>query len=85
MNAKRHYKMKKEKRKFPFTMEKFSSFNASSFEEAIKLLFVIYFNSNRINPKNVSVTLEMTQAYFIKVHLDFGRKSCYTPSRKTVI
>ncbi|VEN37085.1 unnamed protein product, partial [Callosobruchus maculatus] len=58
--------------------------NASSFEQAMKLLFVIYFNSNRINPKNVSVTLEMTQTYFIKVHLDFGRKSSHTPSRKTV-
>ncbi|VEN63088.1 unnamed protein product, partial [Callosobruchus maculatus] len=74
--------MKKGKIKFPFTMKKSSS---SAFEEAIKLLFVIYFNSNRINPKNVSVTLETTQTYFIKVHLDFGRKSSHTPSRKTVI
>ncbi|VEN42074.1 unnamed protein product, partial [Callosobruchus maculatus] len=52
---------------------------------AIKLLFVIYFNSNRINPKNVLVTLEMTRTHFIKVHLDPGRKSSNTPSRKTVI
>ncbi|VEN47329.1 unnamed protein product, partial [Callosobruchus maculatus] len=59
--------------------------NASSFEEATKLLFVIYFNFNRINPKNLPVTLEMTQTCFIKVHLDFGRKSSHTPSRKTVI
>ncbi|VEN41438.1 unnamed protein product, partial [Callosobruchus maculatus] len=66
--------------------EKIQLINASSFEDAIKLLFVIYFNSNQIiNPKNISVTLEMTQAYFIKVHLDFERKSSHTPSRKTVI
>ncbi|VEN35300.1 unnamed protein product, partial [Callosobruchus maculatus] len=45
----------------------------------------MYFNSNRINPKNASVSLEMTQTYFIKVHLDFGRKSSHTPCRKTVI
>ncbi|VEN58984.1 unnamed protein product, partial [Callosobruchus maculatus] len=78
--------MKKEKRKFPFTYnEKIQLINASSFEEAIKLLFVIYFNSNRINPKNVSVSLEMIQTYFIKVHLDTGRKSSHIPSRKTVI
>ncbi|VEN63955.1 unnamed protein product [Callosobruchus maculatus] len=67
--------MKKETRKFPFTMKKIQLINASSFEEAIKLLFVIYFNSNWVNPKNVSVTWEMTQTYFIKLHLDFGRKS----------
>ncbi|VEN59907.1 unnamed protein product, partial [Callosobruchus maculatus] len=65
--------------------EKIQLINASSFEEAIKLLFVIYFHSSRINPKNVTVTLEMTQTYLIKVHLDFGRKSSHTPSRKTVI
>ncbi|VEN43230.1 unnamed protein product [Callosobruchus maculatus] len=52
MNAKCIYKMKKEKRKFPFTIKKIQLINASSFEEAIKLLFVIYFNSNRINPKS---------------------------------
>ncbi|VEN51536.1 unnamed protein product, partial [Callosobruchus maculatus] len=45
----------------------------------------MYFNSNRINPKNVSITLEMSQTYSIKVYLDFGRKSSHTPSRKTVI
>ncbi|VEN52005.1 unnamed protein product, partial [Callosobruchus maculatus] len=46
----------------------------------------MYFDSNRINPKNVSVSLEMSQTYSIKVHLDFGRKSSHTPSsRKTVI
>ncbi|VEN43753.1 unnamed protein product, partial [Callosobruchus maculatus] len=38
-----------------------------------------------INPENVLVTLEMTQTYFIKVHLDFGRKSSHSLSRKTVI
>ncbi|VEN51320.1 unnamed protein product [Callosobruchus maculatus] len=37
--------------------EKIQLINTSSFEEAIKLLFDVYFNSNRINPKNVSVTL----------------------------
>ncbi|VEN60154.1 unnamed protein product, partial [Callosobruchus maculatus] len=77
--------MKKGKRKFPFTTKKIQLINASSFEEATKLLFVLYFNSMRINQKNVSVTLEMTQTYFIKVHLDFGRKSSHTLSRKTVI
>ncbi|VEN54138.1 unnamed protein product, partial [Callosobruchus maculatus] len=76
--------MKKEKRKSIYN-EKIQLINASSFEEAIKLLFVTYFNSNRINSKNVSVTLEMTQTYFNKVHLYFGRKSSHTPSRKTVI
>ncbi|VEN59850.1 unnamed protein product, partial [Callosobruchus maculatus] len=66
--------------------EKIQLINASSFEEAIKLLFVIYFNSNRINPRTVSVTLEInTQTYFIKVHLESGRKSSHTPSRQTVI
>ncbi|VEN45479.1 unnamed protein product, partial [Callosobruchus maculatus] len=45
----------------------------------------MYFNSNRINPKNVSIALEMSQTYSIKVHLDFGRESSHTPSRKTVI
>ncbi|VEN56483.1 unnamed protein product, partial [Callosobruchus maculatus] len=39
----------------------------------------------RINPKNVSVTLEMTQTYFIKVHVDFGKESSHTLSRRTVI
>ncbi|VEN44366.1 unnamed protein product, partial [Callosobruchus maculatus] len=77
--------MKKDKRKFPFTMKKIQLINASSPEEAIKLPFVIYFNFNRMNPKNVSVTLEMIQTYFIKVHLDFGRKSIHTPSRKIAI
>ncbi|VEN52508.1 unnamed protein product, partial [Callosobruchus maculatus] len=77
--------MKKGKGKFPFTMKKIQLINASSFEEAIKLLFVLHFNSIPINPKNVSVTLEMTQPYFINVHLDFGRKSSHTLSRKTVI
>ncbi|VEN55783.1 unnamed protein product, partial [Callosobruchus maculatus] len=65
--------------------QKIQLINASSFEEAIKLLFVIYFNSNRIHPKNVSVALEMTQTYFTKVQLDSGRKSSHTPCRKTVI
>ncbi|VEN52281.1 unnamed protein product, partial [Callosobruchus maculatus] len=73
--------MKKEK----IYNEKIQLIKASSFEEAKKLLFVIYFNSNRINPKNVSVTLKMTQTCFIKVHLDFGRNSSHTPSRQTVI
>ncbi|VEN62538.1 unnamed protein product, partial [Callosobruchus maculatus] len=77
--------MKKEKRKTSIYNEKIQLINASSLEEVIKLLFVIYVNSNRINPKNVSVTLEMIQTYFIKVHLDFGRKSTHTSSRKTVI
>ncbi|VEN58432.1 unnamed protein product [Callosobruchus maculatus] len=52
------------KKKISIYNEKIQLINASSFEEAIKLLFVIYFNSNRINPKNVSVTLEMTQTLF---------------------
>ncbi|VEN54999.1 unnamed protein product, partial [Callosobruchus maculatus] len=76
---------KKERKKISIYNEKIQLINASSFVEAIKLLFAIYFNSNRINPKNVSVTLEMTQTYSIKVHPDFGRKSSHTPSRKTVI
>ncbi|VEN53614.1 unnamed protein product [Callosobruchus maculatus] len=70
--------MKKEKRKISIYNEKIQLIDASSIEEAIKLLFVIYFNSNRINSKNVSVTLEMIQTYFINVHLDFGRKSIVT-------
>ncbi|VEN63394.1 unnamed protein product, partial [Callosobruchus maculatus] len=77
--------MKKEKKEISIYNEKIQLINSSSFEEAIKLLFVIYFNSNRINPKNVSVSLEMIQTYFIKVHLDSGRKSSHTPGRKTVI
>ncbi|VEN38436.1 unnamed protein product, partial [Callosobruchus maculatus] len=73
------------KNKISIHNEKIQLMNASFFEEAIKLLFVIYFNSNQINPKTVSVTLKITQTHFIKVHLDSGRKSSHTPSRKTVI
>ncbi|VEN53191.1 unnamed protein product [Callosobruchus maculatus] len=72
--------MKKEKRKFPFTMKK----SSSSMQVPLKKqqnYYLLYFNSNRIIPKNVSVTLEMTQTCFIKVHLDFGRKSSHSPSR----
>ncbi|VEN37815.1 unnamed protein product, partial [Callosobruchus maculatus] len=77
--------MKKEEGKLPFTMKKIQLINASPLEEAVKLLFVIYFNSNRINPKKCSVTLEMSQTCLSNVHLDFGRKSSHRPSRKTVI
>ncbi|VEN60455.1 unnamed protein product [Callosobruchus maculatus] len=42
------------KKKISIYNGKIQLINASSFEEAIKLVFVIYFNSNRINPKKCS-------------------------------
>lgn len=59
--------------------------SSNSFEKAIKLLFAIYFNFNLMYPKKISVTLEMVQKYFFKVHPDSGTKSSHTPSKKIVI
>lgn len=79
------FQMKEEKRKFPFTWKKTVLVISHSFEEALKLLFAVYFNFNLMYPKKVSVTLEMIQRYFFKVHPDSGTKSSNTPSKKKVI
>nr|CAH7752173.1 unnamed protein product [Callosobruchus chinensis] len=45
-------------------MEKNPLIHTSSLEEALKVLFAIYFNFNLMYPKKSSVTLEMIQRYF---------------------
>lgn len=49
---------------------------------AFQVAFSIFFNLNLQFPKKLSITLEMIQRYFLKIHPDAGTKSKKTPRSK---
>lgn len=60
--------------------------NCTTFFEALRVVFCLYFNFNLMYPKILSVTMEMVQRYYFKHHPDFGTKSNKkSTSKKKVI
>lgn len=52
----------------------------NTFGEAFQFAFALYFNCNLKYPSGISLSLELLQRYFLKIHPDSGTKS--TPQSK---
>lgn len=54
----------------------------TSFVEAFKIFFALFYIMNLEYPKKLSTTLEMIQRYIFKIHPDSGTKSKRVPTAK---
>lgn len=77
--------VKESQTKFYIAMEGKILLNNTSchdFMEALRIVFCLYFIFNLMYPKDLSLTLEMIQRYYVKHHPDYGTKSSKKSSSK---